>query len=45
VACVGSGPASLTVAGDLVQKGHDVTVGAGRKAVRSIDEYLRTGAW
>ncbi len=26
VACVGSGPASLTVAGDLVQKGHDVTV-------------------
>ena len=26
VACVGSGPASLTAAGDLVQKGHDVTV-------------------
>ncbi len=26
VACVGSGPAALTVAGDLVQKGHDVTV-------------------
>ncbi len=26
VACVGSGPASLTVAGDLVQKGHEVTV-------------------
>ena len=26
VACVGSGPASLTAAGDLVQRGHDVTV-------------------
>jgi glutamate synthase (NADPH/NADH) small chain len=26
VACVGSGPASLTAAGDLVQKGHEVTV-------------------
>jgi glutamate synthase (NADPH/NADH) small chain len=26
VACVGSGPASLTAAADLVQKGHDVTV-------------------
>ena len=26
VACVGSGPASLTAAGDLVQKGYDVTV-------------------
>jgi len=26
VALVGSGPASLTVAGDLVQKGHEVTV-------------------
>jgi glutamate synthase (NADPH/NADH) small chain len=26
VACVGSGPAALTAAGDLVQKGHDVTV-------------------
>ena len=26
MACVGSGPASLTAAGDLVQKGHDVTV-------------------
>jgi len=26
VACVGSGPAALTVAGDLVQKGHEVTV-------------------
>ena len=26
VACVGSGPASLTAAGDLVQHGHDVTV-------------------
>jgi len=26
VACVGSGPAALTAAGDLVQKGHEVTV-------------------
>jgi glutamate synthase (NADPH/NADH) small chain len=26
VACVGSGPASLTAAGDLAQRGHDVTV-------------------
>ncbi len=26
VACVGSGPAALTAAGDLVQKGHQVTV-------------------
>ncbi len=26
VACVGSGPSALTVAGDLVQKGHEVTV-------------------
>jgi glutamate synthase (NADPH/NADH) small chain len=26
VACVGSGPAALTAAGDLVQRGHDVTV-------------------
>jgi glutamate synthase (NADPH/NADH) small chain len=26
VACVGSGPASLSAAADLVQKGHDVTV-------------------
>jgi len=26
IACVGSGPAALTAAGDLVQKGHDVTV-------------------
>ena len=26
VAIVGSGPAGLTVAGDLIQKGHDVTV-------------------
>jgi len=26
VACVGSGPASLTVAGDLIRQGHDVTV-------------------
>ena len=26
MACVGSGPAALTAAGDLVQKGHDVTV-------------------
>lgn len=26
VACVGSGPAALTAAGDLVQRGHEVTV-------------------
>ena len=26
VACVGAGPAGLTVAGDLIRRGHDVTV-------------------